>query len=115
MVRGGGDVCPPGRDGMLTCPLCTGGSAPCSDCQVTFVNLKCDSSKKGKGRRARNSPSKEVTRITLEFEAEIKPEEITGGHWPDPSWVQDQGHDTVPMQQGETNPSSSCTGLACAG
>uniref|UniRef100_A0A674HB49 Signal peptide, CUB domain and EGF like domain containing 3 n=1 Tax=Taeniopygia guttata TaxID=59729 RepID=A0A674HB49_TAEGU len=54
-----------------------GGSAPCSDCQVTFVNLKCDSSKKGKGRRARNSPSKEVTRITLEFEAEIKPEEIT--------------------------------------
>uniref|UniRef100_A0A670J9E5 Signal peptide, CUB domain and EGF like domain containing 3 n=1 Tax=Podarcis muralis TaxID=64176 RepID=A0A670J9E5_PODMU len=47
------------------------------DCQVTFVNLKCDSSKKGKGRRARNSPNKEVTRITLEFEAEIKPEEIT--------------------------------------
>uniref|UniRef100_A0A670JBV9 Signal peptide, CUB domain and EGF like domain containing 3 n=1 Tax=Podarcis muralis TaxID=64176 RepID=A0A670JBV9_PODMU len=44
---------------------------------VTFVNLKCDSSKKGKGRRARNSPNKEVTRITLEFEAEIKPEEIT--------------------------------------
>ncbi|KAJ6659854.1 hypothetical protein lerEdw1_018310 [Lerista edwardsae] len=54
-----------------------GGAAPCSDCQVTFVNLKCDSSKKGKGRRARNSPNKEVTRITLEFEAEIKPEEIT--------------------------------------
>lgn len=67
--------------GVLTCPLpCTGGSAPCSDCQVTFVNLKCDSSKKGKGRRARNSSSKEVTRITLEFEAEIKPDEITGGH-----------------------------------
>lgn len=65
---------------MLTCPPHTGGSAPCSDCQVTFVNLKCDSSKKGKGRRARNSPNKEVTRITLEFEAEIKPEEITGGH-----------------------------------
>jgi len=63
-----------------------GGSAPCSDCQVAFVNLKCDSSKKGKGRRARNSSNKEVTRITLEFEAEIKPEEITGGHsalaWP---------------------------------
>lgn len=58
----------------------TGGSAPCSDCQVAFVNLKCDSSKKGKGRRARNSSNKEVTRITLEFEAEIKPEEITGGH-----------------------------------
>ncbi|KAL8178953.1 UNVERIFIED_CONTAM: Signal peptide, CUB and EGF-like domain-containing protein 3, partial [Gekko kuhli] len=54
-----------------------GGPTPCSDCQVTFVNLKCDSSKKGKGRRARNSPNKEVTRITLEFEAEIKPEEIT--------------------------------------
>ncbi|XP_058032164.1 signal peptide, CUB and EGF-like domain-containing protein 3 isoform X8 [Ahaetulla prasina] len=60
-----------GRNGGL------GGSAPCSDCQVSFVNLKCDSSKKGKGRRARNSPNKEVTRITLEFEAEIKPEEIT--------------------------------------
>lgn len=45
---------------------------------MTFVNLKCDSSKKGKGRRARNSPNKEVTRITLEFEAEIKPEEVTG-------------------------------------
>uniref|UniRef100_A0A8C5SW38 Signal peptide, CUB domain and EGF like domain containing 3 n=1 Tax=Laticauda laticaudata TaxID=8630 RepID=A0A8C5SW38_LATLA len=54
----------PGRNGGL-------------DCQVSFVNLKCDSSKKGKGRRARNSPNKEVTRITLEFEAEIKPEEIT--------------------------------------
>lgn len=47
---------------------------------MAFVNLKCDSSKKGKGRRARNSSNKEVTRITLEFEAEIKPEEITGGH-----------------------------------
>uniref|UniRef100_A0A670J9Q8 Signal peptide, CUB domain and EGF like domain containing 3 n=1 Tax=Podarcis muralis TaxID=64176 RepID=A0A670J9Q8_PODMU len=58
-------------------PRMKGGAAPCSDCQVTFVNLKCDSSKKGKGRRARNSPNKEVTRITLEFEAEIKPEEIT--------------------------------------
>uniref|UniRef100_A0A8C4V9M9 Signal peptide, CUB and EGF-like domain-containing protein 3 n=1 Tax=Falco tinnunculus TaxID=100819 RepID=A0A8C4V9M9_FALTI len=58
-------------------PRAKGGSAPCSDCQVAFVNLKCDSSKKGKGRRARNSSNKEVTRITLEFEAEIKPEEIT--------------------------------------
>lgn len=106
---------------MLTCPPHTGGSAPCSDCQVTFVNLKCDSSKKGKGRRARNSPNKEVTRITLEFEAEIKPEEITGGHstglahlgcrhgW----W--DQGHDAIPVQQGETNQTSSCTRLGCAG
>lgn len=45
---------------------------------MTFVNLKCDSSRKGKGRRARNPSNKEVTRITLEFEAEIKPEEITG-------------------------------------
>uniref|UniRef100_A0A4W3JHW1 Signal peptide, CUB and EGF-like domain-containing protein 3 n=1 Tax=Callorhinchus milii TaxID=7868 RepID=A0A4W3JHW1_CALMI len=46
--------------------------------QVTFVNLKCDSSKKAKGRRARNSPVKEVTRITLDFEAEIRKEDITG-------------------------------------
>uniref|UniRef100_A0A8C9EJS6 SCUB3 protein n=1 Tax=Pavo cristatus TaxID=9049 RepID=A0A8C9EJS6_PAVCR len=58
-------------------PRAKGGAAPCSDCQVAFVNLKCDSSKKGKGRRARNSSGKEVTRITLEFEAEIKPEETT--------------------------------------
>ncbi|XP_019369696.1 PREDICTED: signal peptide, CUB and EGF-like domain-containing protein 3 isoform X6 [Gavialis gangeticus] len=58
-------------------PGAPGGVAPCLDCQVTFVNLKCDSSRKGKGRRARNPSNKEVTRITLEFEAEIKPEEIT--------------------------------------
>uniref|UniRef100_A0A669QK26 Signal peptide, CUB domain and EGF like domain containing 3 n=1 Tax=Phasianus colchicus TaxID=9054 RepID=A0A669QK26_PHACC len=58
-------------------PRAKSGAAPCSDCQVAFVNLKCDSSKKGKGRRARNSSGKEVTRITLEFEAEIKPEETT--------------------------------------
>ncbi|XP_076132837.1 signal peptide, CUB and EGF-like domain-containing protein 3 [Alosa pseudoharengus] len=53
------------------------GDQPCKNCQVTFVNLKCDSSKKAKGRRARNS-SREVTRITLELEAEVKPGDITG-------------------------------------
>uniref|UniRef100_A0A663MFE0 Signal peptide, CUB and EGF-like domain-containing protein 3 n=1 Tax=Athene cunicularia TaxID=194338 RepID=A0A663MFE0_ATHCN len=77
-----------------------GGSAPCSDCQVAFVNLKCDSSKKGKGRRARNSSNKEVTRITLEFEAEIKPEEITGGcrqGW----WDQGDGGGTRGMVVGQ--------------
>uniref|UniRef100_A0A663MDZ6 Signal peptide, CUB and EGF-like domain-containing protein 3 n=1 Tax=Athene cunicularia TaxID=194338 RepID=A0A663MDZ6_ATHCN len=77
-----------------------GGSAPCSDCQVAFVNLKCDSSKKGKGRRARNSSNKEVTRITLEFEAEIKPEEITGGcrqGW----WDQGDGGGTRGMDEGD--------------
>uniref|UniRef100_A0A4W3KAX7 Signal peptide, CUB and EGF-like domain-containing protein 2 n=1 Tax=Callorhinchus milii TaxID=7868 RepID=A0A4W3KAX7_CALMI len=59
--------------------LIAGGPFPCTDnCQVTFVNLKCDSSKKAKGRRARNSPVKEVTRITLDFEAEIRKEDITG-------------------------------------
>ncbi|XP_041083887.1 signal peptide, CUB and EGF-like domain-containing protein 3 isoform X1 [Polyodon spathula] len=57
--------------------LGAGGALPCNDCHVTFVNLKCDSSKKVKGRRARNPPNKEVTRITLELEAEVKPEEIT--------------------------------------
>uniref|UniRef100_A0A669ELG9 Signal peptide, CUB and EGF-like domain-containing protein 2 n=1 Tax=Oreochromis niloticus TaxID=8128 RepID=A0A669ELG9_ORENI len=51
---------------------------PCSNCLVTFVNLKCDSSKKAKGRRARNPSNKEVTRITLELEAEIKPTDATG-------------------------------------
>ncbi|KAM6977183.1 signal peptide, CUB and EGF-like domain-containing protein 3 isoform 3-T3 [Aplochiton taeniatus] len=55
-----------------------GGGQPCSNCLVTFVNLKCDSSKKAKGRRARNPTNKEVTRITLELEAEIKPGDTTG-------------------------------------
>uniref|UniRef100_A0AAY4EQQ2 Signal peptide, CUB and EGF-like domain-containing protein 2 n=1 Tax=Denticeps clupeoides TaxID=299321 RepID=A0AAY4EQQ2_9TELE len=54
-----------------------GGVQPCANCHVTFVNLKCDSSKKAKGRRARNS-SKEVSRITVELEAEIKPGDTTG-------------------------------------
>uniref|UniRef100_A0AAQ4Q5N8 Signal peptide, CUB and EGF-like domain-containing protein 2 n=1 Tax=Gasterosteus aculeatus aculeatus TaxID=481459 RepID=A0AAQ4Q5N8_GASAC len=55
-----------------------GGGQPCSNCLVTFVNLKCDSSKKTKGRRARNPSNKEVTRITLELEAEVKPGDTTG-------------------------------------
>lgn len=108
-----------------------GGSAPCSDCHVAFVNLKCDSSKKGKGRRARNSSNKEVTRITLEFEAEIKPEEITGGHEGGLTHLgrrqRDQGtavgpgdgvgpgDSAIPMQQGELNQFSSHTQLRCAG
>ncbi|XP_063064631.1 signal peptide, CUB and EGF-like domain-containing protein 3 isoform X3 [Engraulis encrasicolus] len=53
------------------------GGQPCSNCQVTFVNVKCESSKKARGRRARNS-NKEVTRITLELEAEVKPGDATG-------------------------------------
>uniref|UniRef100_A0A452RG93 Signal peptide, CUB domain and EGF like domain containing 3 n=1 Tax=Ursus americanus TaxID=9643 RepID=A0A452RG93_URSAM len=53
------------------------GGAPCSDCQVTFIHLKCDSSRKGKGRRARTPPGKEVTRLTLELEAEVRAEETT--------------------------------------
>lgn len=88
---------------MLIVTLHAGGAAPCSDCQVAFVNLKCDSSKKGKGRRARNSSGKEVTRITLEFEAEIKPEETTGGLGGIP-WC--------PMQQRELGWSSSGAGWA---
>ncbi|KAL6082352.1 hypothetical protein STEG23_021507, partial [Scotinomys teguina] len=54
------------------------GGTPCSDCQVTFIHLKCDSSRKGKGRRAR-TPGKEVTRLTLELEAEVRAEETTAG------------------------------------
>ncbi|KAI2649440.1 Signal peptide, CUB and EGF-like domain-containing protein 3 [Labeo rohita] len=54
------------------------GGQPCNLCMVTFVNLKCDSSKKAKGRRARNPSNKEVTRITLELEAEVKPGDATG-------------------------------------
>ncbi|KAI4560579.1 hypothetical protein MJG53_017208 [Ovis ammon polii x Ovis aries] len=57
---------------------CHGGT-PCSDCQVTFIHLKCDSSRKGKGRRARTPPGKEVTRLTLELEAEVRAEETTAG------------------------------------
>uniref|UniRef100_A0A3B4H0T6 Signal peptide, CUB and EGF-like domain-containing protein 1 n=1 Tax=Pundamilia nyererei TaxID=303518 RepID=A0A3B4H0T6_9CICH len=50
---------------------------PCTDdCQVTFVNLKCDSSKKR--RRGRKSPSKEVSHITAEFEMEMKEEDASG-------------------------------------
>lgn len=55
-----------------------GGGQPCSNCQVTFVNLTCDSSKKAKGRHARNPSNKGVTRITLELEAEVKAGDTTG-------------------------------------
>uniref|UniRef100_A0A8C7TAC4 Signal peptide, CUB and EGF-like domain-containing protein 3 n=1 Tax=Oncorhynchus mykiss TaxID=8022 RepID=A0A8C7TAC4_ONCMY len=61
---------------VLFMPL--GGGQPCNNCLVTFVNLKCDSTKKSKGRRARNPTNKEVTRITLELEAEVKPGDTTG-------------------------------------
>lgn len=54
-----------------------GGQFLCTDdCQVAFVNLKCDSSKKR--RRGRKSPSKEVSHITAEFEMEMKEEEALG-------------------------------------
>ncbi|XP_011611426.1 signal peptide, CUB and EGF-like domain-containing protein 1 isoform X3 [Takifugu rubripes] len=53
-----------------------GAHFPCTDdCQVTFVNLKCDSSKKR--RRGRKSPTKEVSHITAEFEVEMKEEETS--------------------------------------
>lgn len=55
-----------------------GGGQICSNCQVTFVNLTCDTSKKAKGRHTRNPSNKEVTRITLELEAEVKPGDTTG-------------------------------------
>uniref|UniRef100_A0A8C5V832 Signal peptide, CUB and EGF-like domain-containing protein 1 n=1 Tax=Microcebus murinus TaxID=30608 RepID=A0A8C5V832_MICMU len=45
------------------------------NCHVTFVTLKCDSSKKK--RRGRKSPSKEVSHITAEFEVETKMEEAS--------------------------------------
>uniref|UniRef100_A0A3Q1JSX5 Signal peptide, CUB and EGF-like domain-containing protein 2 n=1 Tax=Anabas testudineus TaxID=64144 RepID=A0A3Q1JSX5_ANATE len=52
------------------------GKFPCTDdCQVTFVNLKCDSSKKR--RRGRKSTTKEVSYITAELEMEMKDEEIS--------------------------------------
>lgn len=67
---------------LLLVPHCCfvhleGGQFPCTDdCQVTFVNLKCDSSKKR--RRGRKSPTKEVSHITAEFEMEMKEEEASG-------------------------------------
>ncbi|XP_036063918.1 signal peptide, CUB and EGF-like domain-containing protein 1 isoform X3 [Onychomys torridus] len=45
------------------------------NCHVTFVTLKCDSSKKR--RRGRKSPSKEVSHITAEFEVELKMDEAS--------------------------------------
>ncbi|KAM9674244.1 signal peptide, CUB and EGF-like domain-containing protein 1 isoform 4-T4 [Trichechus inunguis] len=47
------------------------------NCDVTFMTLKCDSSKKR--RRGRKSLSKEVSHITAEFEVEVKMEEASGG------------------------------------
>ncbi|KAM9229195.1 signal peptide, CUB and EGF-like domain-containing protein 1 isoform 3-T3 [Dugong dugon] len=47
------------------------------NCDVTFMTLKCDSSKKR--RRGRQSLSKEVSHITAEFEVEVKMEEASGG------------------------------------
>lgn len=59
------------------CPFATA-ALPCPEnCHVTFVSLKCDSSKKR--RRGRKSPSKEAAHITAEFEVETKAEEISGG------------------------------------
>ncbi|XP_040193719.1 signal peptide, CUB and EGF-like domain-containing protein 3 isoform X1 [Rana temporaria] len=51
--------------------------APCSDCQLTYIQLKCHSLWRNKGRSTRSSPNKEVTRISLELEAEVKVEEAT--------------------------------------
>ncbi|XP_058936899.1 signal peptide, CUB and EGF-like domain-containing protein 1 isoform X4 [Kogia breviceps] len=45
------------------------------NCHVTFVTLKCDSSKKR--RRGQKSPSKEVTHITAEFEVETEMDEAS--------------------------------------
>ncbi|XP_056373359.1 signal peptide, CUB and EGF-like domain-containing protein 1 isoform X1 [Hyla sarda] len=44
-------------------------------CHVTYVNLKCDSSKKK--RRGRKSPSKEVSHIIAEFELEVKRDDVS--------------------------------------
>ncbi|KAM4699458.1 signal peptide, CUB and EGF-like domain-containing protein 3 isoform 3-T3 [Discoglossus pictus] len=55
----------------------TGGTSPCLECQVTYFSLRCDSSWKSRGRRSRSAQSKEVTKITLEFEAEVKLEEAS--------------------------------------
>ncbi|XP_068125510.1 signal peptide, CUB and EGF-like domain-containing protein 3 isoform X3 [Hyperolius riggenbachi] len=55
------------------------GSAPmpCSDCQLTYIQLKCDSLWRGRSRSTRSATNKEVTRISLELEAEVKLEEAT--------------------------------------
>ncbi|KAM7366816.1 hypothetical protein PAMP_014760 [Pampus punctatissimus] len=67
---------PQKRNATTALPTCAGGQFPCTDdCQVTFVNLKCDSSKKR--RRGRKSPSKEVSHITAEFEMEMKEDDAS--------------------------------------
>ncbi|KAL4622476.1 signal peptide, CUB and EGF-like domain-containing protein 3 isoform X2 [Arapaima gigas] len=53
-------------------PKLPGKETICSNCLVTFVSLKCDSAKKSKRRQVRNPANKDVTRITLELEAELK-------------------------------------------
>ncbi|KAM8975270.1 signal peptide, CUB and EGF-like domain-containing protein 3 isoform 2-T2 [Pelodytes ibericus] len=52
------------------------------DCQLTYVQLKCNSSWKTRDRRSRSATNKEVTKITLELEAEIKLEEATASCGP---------------------------------
>ncbi|XP_030637549.1 signal peptide, CUB and EGF-like domain-containing protein 3 [Chanos chanos] len=56
----------------------SGGRQTCNNCQISFLSLKCDSSVKAKGHRTRSATGKEVTRITLELEAEVKPGDATG-------------------------------------
>ncbi|KAG8588914.1 hypothetical protein GDO81_006153 [Engystomops pustulosus] len=55
------------------------GNAPatCTDCQLTYINLKCDSSWKARSRSLRSTINKKITRISLELEAEVKVDDAT--------------------------------------
>ncbi|KAM4797487.1 signal peptide, CUB and EGF-like domain-containing protein 3 isoform 4-T4 [Rhinophrynus dorsalis] len=53
------------------------GTVLCSECQMTYVHLRCDSLWKVRGRRSRSAQNKEAPGITLELEAEVKLEEAT--------------------------------------
>ncbi|XP_063309108.1 signal peptide, CUB and EGF-like domain-containing protein 3 [Pelobates fuscus] len=59
-----------------------GGTSSCSDCQLTHVNLKCNSSWKLRDHRSRSALNKEVAKITVELEAEVKLDEATGSCGP---------------------------------
>ncbi|XP_053313836.1 signal peptide, CUB and EGF-like domain-containing protein 3 [Spea bombifrons] len=54
-----------------------GGITLCTDCYITYAHLKCVSLWKARGRHFRSTQNEELTRITLELEAEVKLEETT--------------------------------------
>lgn len=63
--------------GHAHCPLSAGSAESCSKCLVSYVNLKCNSTRKAKSRQAREPTTAGAIRIMLELEAQ--PGGVTGG------------------------------------